>query len=68
MLESKINTPEEANLRIFDDLELKILNNFEPAEKFVMSPGDVLYIPPGTAHCANSLGNSLSFSIGIKEA
>ena len=65
-LESKINSPLEAMKRILENLDLKILNNFKPVENFVMSPGDVLYIPPGLAHCANSRGNSLSLSIGIK--
>ena len=65
-LEQNINSPIEANNRIFEDLDLKILKDFKSSESFIMEPGDVLYIPPGMAHHAKSKGNSLSLSIGIK--
>ena len=46
---------------------LKILSNFEPEEEHVLSPGDMLYLPPGWAHdgVAESDG-CMTYSIGFR--
>ena len=31
------------------DSELKLLSRFEPTHAWVLEPGDMLYLPPGTA-------------------
>lgn len=49
-----------------DGLEVKILENFEPDEEYILNPGDMIYIPPGVAHCGESLSDSISLSTGFK--
>lgn len=46
--------------------ELQILADFQTVETHVMRCGDVLYIPPGVAHWGESLGESTSFSVGLR--
>lgn len=46
--------------------ELGILQNFEPAEEFQLSPGDALYIPPRFAHWGTAESDSLCYSIGFR--
>ena len=33
-----------------EDLELKILKDFEAKQDWILEPGDMLYLPPGIAH------------------
>jgi 50S ribosomal protein L16 3-hydroxylase len=58
------NCNENSPLRT--DSELKILENFDSNEDFILQTGDVLYIPPGLAHHGTAIGNSLSYSIGFR--
>ncbi|WP_041523026.1 cupin domain-containing protein [Gilvimarinus agarilyticus] len=47
--------------------ELNILRDFTPSATYIAKPGDVLYIPPGTAHWGTSLDdNCMTFSIGFR--
>jgi 50S ribosomal protein L16 3-hydroxylase len=48
------------------DLDMKILKHFEPAESFILEPGDMLYLPPGFAHNGVALGTSLTYSVGFR--
>ncbi|MCK4704308.1 MAG: cupin domain-containing protein, partial [Gammaproteobacteria bacterium] len=45
---------------------LRIQNNFQAEEEWIVEPGDMLYMPPGVSHHGVSLGESLSYSIGFR--
>ena len=45
---------------------LRIQNNFQAEEEWIVEPGDMLYIPPDVSHHGISLGESLSYSIGFR--
>lgn len=40
----------QKDLTLQEDVPLKILQNFEPEEEFVLEAGDMLYLPPRYAH------------------
>lgn len=42
------------------------IDQFEPIIDVVMQPGDMLYIPPDTAHWGVSKGESIGYSIGYR--
>ncbi len=45
---------------------LKILQNFEAEEEFVLNPGDMLYLPPKYAHDGVAVGECMTWSIGFR--
>jgi 50S ribosomal protein L16 3-hydroxylase len=45
---------------------LKHLESFEPLIDVVMQPGDILYVPPETAHWGVSVGDSIGYSVGYR--
>jgi len=53
-----------------DDLmpgtELRILENFESEQDWILEPGDMLYLPPAVAHHGIALDDCLTFSIGFR--
>ncbi len=48
------------------DLDLQILEDFNPDREWVVEPGDVLYLPPGIAHWGLALGQSMTCSVGFR--
>ncbi|MBW8728267.1 MAG: cupin domain-containing protein, partial [Inquilinus limosus] len=48
------------------DQPLKLLADFQPAEEWVLEPGDMLYLPPGWAHDGVAEDDCLTFSIGFR--
>lgn len=46
--------------------ELRLLRHFDAAQEYLLRPGDVLYVPPGIAHCGTARGESMTFSIGFR--
>lgn len=46
--------------------QLRILENFEPEQEFLLNPGDILYVPPGVAHCGTARGECTTFSLGFR--
>lgn len=49
------------------DLDLRILEKFEPTHEAILEPGDILYLPPGIAHEGIALDDDcLTFSIGFR--
>ncbi|WP_225767287.1 cupin domain-containing protein [Inquilinus sp. Marseille-Q2685] len=48
------------------DQPLKLLAEFEPAQEWVLEPGDMLYLPPGWAHDGIAEDDCLTFSIGFR--
>ena len=57
---------EQEDLTLVDGAPLKILQNFAPAETFVLEPGDMLYLPPHYAHDGVAIGACMTYSIGFR--
>ena len=56
---------EQTPLEPHDDLRL--LAEFSPSEEWVLSPGDMLYVPPGIAHDGVAVGDDcMTYSIGFR--
>lgn len=45
---------------------LRILADFEETERWVLNPGDMLYLPPQWAHYGISQGECMTYSIGFR--
>jgi 50S ribosomal protein L16 3-hydroxylase len=45
---------------------LKLLQNFEPAQEWVLEPGDMLYLPPLWGHDGIAEGECITCSIGFR--
>ena len=56
----------QKDLSLQPDVPLKILQNFEAEEEFVLNPGDMLYLPPKYAHDGIALGECMTWSIGFR--
>ena len=55
------------NLKLRDDVPLKILSRFEPEQEWVLEPGDMLYLPPRYAHDGVAVGGDcMTYSIGFR--
>jgi 50S ribosomal protein L16 3-hydroxylase len=46
--------------------ELRLLQRFECEDRYVLEPGDILYLPPGVAHWGIARGECTTFSIGFR--
>ena len=46
--------------------ELRILADFETSEEHLLRCGDILYVPPGTAHWGIAQSECTTFSIGFR--
>jgi len=51
---------------IVDDLDVRILDEFEPDEQQVLGPGDMLYLPPRVAHHGVAADDCMTYSIGFR--
>jgi 50S ribosomal protein L16 3-hydroxylase len=56
----------QQDLTLQPDAPLKILQNFEAEEEFVLNPGDMLYLPPKYAHDGVAEGECMTWSIGFR--
>jgi 50S ribosomal protein L16 3-hydroxylase len=56
----------QKNLALKDGLPLKVLQDFEPEEEWVLEPGDMLYLPPHIAHDGVAVGECMTCSIGFR--
>jgi 50S ribosomal protein L16 3-hydroxylase len=56
----------QQDLTLVEGAPLKILQNFEPEEEFVLEPGDMLYLPPRYAHDGVAEGECMTYSIGFR--
>lgn len=54
------------DLSLQEGVPLKILQNFEAEEEFVLNPGDMLYLPPQCAHDGVAEGECMTWSIGFR--
>ena len=46
--------------------DLRILQDFEQTDEWVLEPGDMLYIPPGIAHWGIAEDHCMTFSVGFR--
>ena len=46
--------------------DLRILRHFEATQQWTLSPGDMLYLPPGVSHWGVALTECLTYSIGFR--
>lgn len=57
----------QRDLTLQKNMPLKILQNFEPEQTFVLEPGDMLYLPPRYAHDGVAeTGDCMTYSIGLR--
>jgi 50S ribosomal protein L16 3-hydroxylase len=56
----------DASSTLLSHDELRILDSFEVEQEYLLSPGDILYVPPGIAHCGTARGEATTFSIGFR--
>jgi 50S ribosomal protein L16 3-hydroxylase len=49
-----------------DDVELKLLRQFNASHDWVLGPGDMLYLPPGVPHHGVAEDPCLTFSVGMR--
>ena len=56
----------QEDLTLVEGAPLKILQNFEATESFVLEPGDMLYLPPHYAHDGVAIGACMTYSIGFR--
>jgi 50S ribosomal protein L16 3-hydroxylase len=54
------------DLSLQPGVPLKILQNFEAEEEFVLDPGDMLYLPPKYAHDGVAVGECMTWSMGFR--
>jgi 50S ribosomal protein L16 3-hydroxylase len=45
---------------------LKILQNFQPEQEWVLGPGDMLYLPPRYAHHGVAQDDCMTYSVGFR--
>jgi len=46
--------------------DLRILEDFQCQSTYLLSPGDILYVPPGVAHWGVASGECMTYSIGFR--
>jgi len=56
----------QRNKRLIVDAPIKILQEFEPEQEWMLEPGDMLYLPPGYAHNGVAKDNCMTYSIGFR--
>ena len=62
----QISTNTDAPSAFRDDVELKLLREFEATHDWLLEPGDLLYLPPGVPHHGVADGACLTFSVGMR--
>ena len=56
----------QKDLSLQPGVPLKILQNFEPEQEWVLEPGDMLYLPPKYAHDGVAVGECMTWSFGFR--
>lgn len=62
----QIGDPCDATSALVPEIPVKVLAEFTPREEWLLSPGNMLYLPPGIAHWGVALSDCLTFSIGFR--
>lgn len=56
----------QRDLSLVPDAPIKILSAFKPSREWTVSPGDVLYLPPGWSHDGIALTDCITYSVGFR--
>ncbi|MBU3740615.1 MAG: cupin domain-containing protein, partial [Rhodoferax sp.] len=56
----------QKDMTLQPDMPLKILQQFEPEQEFLLDAGDMLYLPPRYAHDGIAVGDCMTCSIGFR--
>ena len=64
--EWSICTDRHASHALRPRTDLKLLAEFSPTHRFMLEPGDVLYLPPNLPHDGVAQGECMTFSIGMR--
>lgn len=48
------------------DAPVKLIEDFESSDEWLLGPGDMLYLPPGWAHEGTAIGECITCSIGFR--
>ena len=57
---------EQEDLSLVEGAPLRILKKFNTEEEWLLSPGDMLYLPPHVAHWGIAVGDCMTYSIGFR--
>ena len=57
---------EEDKTELVANADLKLIKHFEEQERWVLDPGDMLYLPPGFAHWGIAQGECQTYSVGFR--
>ena len=60
------NEPRPPGEETIPDLDVRMLQRFDPDEDWVLGPGDMLYLPPRIPHLGVAVDACLTFSIGFR--
>lgn len=64
--EWKIGQLCDADSKLAEHPDLRILAEFDTAETWILEPGDMLYLPPRIAHWGTALDNCMTWSFGYR--
>ena len=56
----------QQDMTLIPDAPLRILQDFQPEEEWIVGPGDLLYLPPKYAHYGIALDECTTYSIGFR--
>jgi len=62
----QIDCRKQAETNWLPDSELRILQEFNSEQQWLLEPGDMLYLPPGVAHYGVAQGECMTLSIGFR--
>jgi 50S ribosomal protein L16 3-hydroxylase len=62
----QISTAPVAADNFIAGLDLRIMREFTSTEEWVLTPGDMLYLPPGIAHYGVALEDCMTLSVGFR--
>ncbi len=62
----RLGGPVDSDTELRTDTDMKLLRHFETQEDWIVEPGDILYIPPNIAHYGQSIGTSITYSVGFR--
>ncbi len=57
---------EQEDLTLVDGAALRILENFQSEQEWLLEAGDMLYLPPHIAHWGTAVGDCMTYSIGFR--
>ena len=56
----------QSGSKLVPNQPMKILQEFETTEEYIVEPGDLLYVPAQLAHWGEAIGESITYSIGFR--